>query len=132
MSPRTLDKLIEVSMGLLPSRLAQEKIHFCYILDKNKKIISIGQNSGKTHPAAADKNYPWPNLHAELDAFIKAPQNIEYSRCTMINVRLSRKSYKVGSPIFRMSRPCAYCIPWIIATKFKQVYYTTNEGFAIL
>lgn len=96
------------------------------ILDKHGTIISKGENSySKSHPkmryiANVDKIY----LHAEIDACIKG-EHLEDKWHTMIIVRVDYK----GRP--KLAKPCENCSKYI-QNKFKNVYYSDNNGNLVL
>lgn len=94
--------------------------------------MSWGFNQQKTHPFAFYNGYRYPSIHAELDAFRKRPRDIDLSKCTMINIRLSRSSIRYNKPILRMSKPCIYCDSWVRSCNFKDVFYSTDNGFETL
>jgi deoxycytidylate deaminase len=91
--------------------------HISLILCKGK-LISIGVNAFKTHPAAHEIGYRFNEVHSEIDAFIKCPKN---KKLTLINFRFNKKGQ------MRNSFPCDLCLPWV-QNIFDNVYYSTDEG----
>lgn len=124
----TIDNILQVSMLMLKHDL-KEKNHFSFILQKNR-IIGVGTNHMfKTHPKGAQYGYRYSAIHSELDAFLDLPREIDYRKLKLINVRLSRKSIKEKRPILRMSKPCHHCSVWIKNIGFKEIWYSTDEGW---
>lgn len=125
----TIDNILQVSMLMLKHDL-KEKNHFSFILQKNR-IIGVGTNHlFKTHPKGAQYGYRYSAIHSELDAFLDLPREIDYRKLKLINVRLSRKSIKEKRPILRMSKPCPHCSVWIKNIGFKEIWYSTDEGWS--
>ena len=124
----TLDNILQMSMLMLKRDL-KEKNHFSFILQKNR-VIGVGTNHlFKTHPKGAEYGYRYAAIHSELDAFLDLPREIDYRKLKLINVRLSRKSLKERRPILRMSRPCVHCSVWIQNIGFKEIWYSTDQGW---
>jgi hypothetical protein len=124
-----LDRLVRIAMSVAQDIECSNR-HVSFILDRND-VISIGTNSNRTHPLSAKYGYPLLGIHSELSAIIRAPKNIEFKKCRLINIRLSSDSWRYNLPIFRMSKPCKYCESWCRGM-FKEIYYTTNDGFICL
>jgi hypothetical protein len=124
------NQLVNIGMSLLPFRDSGE-CHFTFIMD-GKIIRTMGMNLRKTHTFAHNNGYVYPSIHAELDAFRKLPRGTNCSRLKMVNLRLSRTSLRTGTPILRMSKPCVHCTPWIEACGFKEVWYTSDDGWHVL
>lgn len=112
-------------MSMMPYR-SGDKLHFAFICDKGN-IISMGMNSSKTHTLAYKHGYTYPNLHAELDAIVKA-RRYDLSRCVMYNIRLSRMSLRKQHPVLRMSKPCVHCNDLVRSFGLRGVFYTTDNG----
>ena len=121
------ENLIRHAMKDLPSRVG-DKLHYSYIIRRND-IICFGINRPRTHTLAAYHNYSYPTIHSELDCFNRRPRNLDFSRCTFVNIRLSISSINKKVPILRMSRPCKYCSPWLISCGFRDIIYSTDDGF---
>lgn len=122
-----LRKMSEVAMSILAEDV-KEKNHTTFIVEKNK-ILAVGHNqSQKTHPMGLLYGYRYDGIHSELDAFLKLPRDYDLRGCKLINLRLSRKSFRTGRAIFRMARPCPCCLKWVLALPFRAVYFTNQSG----
>lgn len=130
MPSNLLDNCVSIAFAILPE-VCKEKNHFTF-LTKGSSIVAVGINSCKTHPLASKYGYHWPSLHSELSAYIKCPKDIDFSRCRMINIRLSRASLRAKRPILRMSKPCETCHSWVCALGLREILYTTDSGFTKL
>lgn len=108
----------------------------CVITFK-RKVIAEGHNSNKTHPIQkiynegyrVKDNEFWPNhsLHAEMACLVEAEKLLskeELSKAALYVCR-TRKITPYG-----LARPCPACMKRIKDLGIKQIYYTTNEGFA--
>lgn len=101
------------------------------------KIISSGINSYKTHPIQAKYNsyrnfncYSDPinmnSRHAEIDclASLKLKDSSDYKHIELYICRVS-KSGKV-----LISRPCIACFNYIKDLGIRDIYYSTDYGYA--
>lgn len=84
---------------------------------KSNKIVSVGWNRMKTHTRSRHK-YKW--LHAEMDAIIRAREDLKGS--TMYVVRV-RKNGTIGR-----SMPCKECMGWIHEVGIKKVIFCDEKG----
>jgi hypothetical protein len=123
---KNADEYLNIAMSLIGEIDCTNK-HISFIIHRNR-ILSIGTNSSKTHPLAVRKGYPLQQMHSELTAVVRAKKNIEFKRCTLINVRLSSVSLIYNRPVLRLSKPCRICSSWCLGL-FKDIYYTTENGF---
>lgn len=121
-------------------RIAEEASHLsnfdrvsigCVIAKKNE-IISVGNNSSKTHPMQKKwnkkrKQYAYLShfIHAEMDAMRKAKKITDFSKCEMFIFRKD-KNGKLA-----LSRPCPACMAKIQKMGIKKIHYTTNNGFCV-
>ena len=101
--------------------------HVAFIM-KNKNVLCVGWNKGKSHPAIY--NHPYRsmcnNIHAELDAVIKYGRT-DCSDYTLVVMRV-RKDGTLGN-----SKPCLGCQHVMQQVGFKSVYYSDGAGnFALL
>jgi hypothetical protein len=94
--------------------------HISFIL-YGSKIVSVGINQLKTD-SFAYRLYKYPFVHSELDAIKKMPKNIDLSRCTLVNFRVSRRSNE-----FLLSKPCPSCTRLLDLYDLKDVYYTIDN-----
>jgi len=124
-----LNRLIDMSMLLIPEITSDSK-HVSFVLKKNK-IVSFGINkSTQTHPLASKFQCRFGTIHSELSAILRAKRMTEFDNATLVNVRLSAASIRLGVPILRNSKPCPSCQKLILATpEIKNVLYTTDKGW---
>lgn len=103
----------------------------CVIVYKNR-IISTGCNKNKTSPIQKKYNnernipdYSPHKIHAETDAITHIIDlDIDWSKVSMYIYR-SRKDQPFG-----LARPCKSCMKLIQDIGIRNIYYTTNEGYA--
>lgn len=96
------------------------------------QIISIGCNSNKTHPMQKHYNkyreksdMLLPKLHAEINCINQLKHlKVNFSKVKLYIYRI-RKDRPYG-----ISRPCPSCMAAIKDLGIKDIYYTTNDGFA--
>lgn len=103
--------------------------HFSFVFD-GTRLVSMGTNSRKTHPANLDFGYvsrksrPISGIvgtHSELKATLRAGMG----RCrglTLVNTRVNRNGRLDNS------RPCRGCMDVIRRAGFLEVYYTDKKG----
>lgn len=95
-------------------------------------VIGIGCNCNKTHPAQKYYNryrIPsdrlLPKLHAEINCITSIKRlYINFSKVKLYIYRI-RKDKSYG-----MARPCPSCMAAIKDLGIKNIYYTTNDGYA--
>ena len=99
-------------------------------------IIGIGCNTNKTHPMQLKYNRYRrnkyhsesfiPKLHAEINC-IRAIRHmdIDFSRVKLFVYRISNDNQPFG-----IARPCPSCMAAIKDLGIRNIYYTTNEGYA--
>lgn len=109
----------------------------CLITYKGRPVSS-GCNSNKTHPMQEkynkyrNKNHTQnciPKIHAEIQALAKL-KNDEYEpkydpRKLAVYVYRIRKDQDFG-----MARPCPSCMQAIKDMGIRNIYYTTDSGYA--
>jgi len=105
-------------------KIPRQKKHVSLILHK-KQIISIGTNSFKTHPEAKKIGYRFEEMHSELDAFTKIPDDLRSKRLILVNVRFNKFGH------LRMAKPCPLCLGWCTEI-FDDIWFTTNDGLFCL
>jgi tRNA(Arg) A34 adenosine deaminase TadA len=89
-------------------------------LYKGKRLITAGCNTLKTHTALARLS-PYPHIHAETAVILR--HGID--NCAGLNLFVSRVR-KDGTTA--MAKPCEVCQQWIGLAKFKNVFFTTDNG----
>lgn len=110
------------------------KIHIGCIAVYQGNIISIGCNTNKTHPAQkyynnyrhynAPDNFI-PKLHAEINCI----NSIKHFDINFSKVKLYIYRIRNDQP-YGMSRPCPSCMAAIRDLGIRDIYYTTNNGYA--
>lgn len=105
------------------------------IVYKNK-VLSVGWNvENKTNPLQEEYNklrnynvdvkFTKSSLHAEFSAMFRIKHiDIDFGRVHMFVYR-ERKDGSIG-----YARPCEACIGFAKALGIKNIYYTTNSGWA--
>lgn len=96
-------------------------------------IIATGYNSEKTHPMQRyynkyrnlDNKYPIPKLHAEINCI----NNIRHLDINFSKVKLYIYRILNNKPC-GMSRPCPSCMAAIKDIGIRNIYYTTDDGYA--
>jgi len=107
-----------------PASYNAGQFHFTYIMD-GSRIVSWGHNkTKKTHPLAKKYGHKFSCIHSELDALLKARNNL--GRCKVVNVRI-KKNNQPG-----LSKPCPACQELLKDHGIESVYYTTENGFEVL
>lgn len=109
-----------------------KKIHIGCVAVYQGQIIGLGCNANKTHPMQKFYNryrqQPdnlLPKLHAEISCLNQIKHlNINFSKVKLYIYRI-RKDQPYG-----MARPCPSCMAAIKDLGIKNVYYTTDAGYA--
>ena len=92
----------------------------------------MGCNTNKTHPVQKFYNryrqpsdYMLPKLHAEISCINQIKHlDINFSKVKLYIYRI-RKDQPFG-----LSRPCPSCMAAIKDLGIRDIYYTTNDGYA--
>lgn len=109
------------------------RVHIgCVVTNGNHRIISSGINSTKTHPIQKkynaerfDVNIGTHSLHAELDALLPLlKEDIDFSKVELYTYR------ELADGTMAMSRPCPSCMKLIKDLGIRNIYYTTQDGYA--
>lgn len=108
------------------------KEHIGCIAVYHRDIIGFGYNSNKTHPTQKYFNKYriisdelLPKIHAE----IKCINQIRHMNINFKKVRLYTYRTRNDQP-YGMSRPCPSCMEAIKQLGIREIYYTTNNGYA--
>lgn len=108
------------------------RVHVGCVAVYQGNVIGSGCNCNKTHPAQKFYNKyrkhtsePPPKLHAEIRCLNK----IKNSGINFQKVRLYIYRARKDQP-FGLSRPCPSCMAAIKDFGIKNIYYTTNDGYA--
>ncbi len=99
------------------------------------KIVSIGQNSRRTHPFAKryQKICGAECLHAEIDAIVRALRVVdakELSKASIYVARVKHPNSHDSGWVTGLAKPCAGCLSAIDKYKLKTVLWT-NDGFKL-
>lgn len=108
------------------------KIHVGCIAVYQGQIIGFGCNCNKTHPTQKYYNRfrkksdnLLPKLHAEISCINQIKNlDINFSKIKMYVYRIRR-----DQP-FGISRPCPSCMAAIKDLGIREIYYTTDNGYA--
>lgn len=118
---KVLSKLEEIAYALVPAnRKDTQFFHVAAIFQRNK-ILSIGQNSFKTHPLAQKWGHKGNFTHAELKAAINYATN-DFNNVSMAVLRIDRRN------LLAMSRPCSCCESFLLDSGIRRVFYTNEKG----
>lgn len=109
-----------------------KKVHIGCIAVYQGQVIGIGYNCNKTHPIQQYYNKyriqadnMLPKLHAEISCINQIKHlDINFSRVKLYIYRIR------NDQPFGMSRPCPSCMAAIKDLGIKNIYYTTNDGYA--
>lgn len=127
-------KLEDVALSLLDNHNANRCRHFSFILYKNR-LISTGLNVNKTHPVnlrnrkisrITGEDYSnQKQTCSELNAILKLKRltNIDTRKCTLVNLRYDRND-KIA-----LAKPCSSCQSLLRYHNFKQVIWSTHNGY---
>lgn len=117
-----------------------KNFHLGCVITYKKHVIAVGANSNKTHPAQKSYNQyrdftkgPGAikhSLHAEMAALMSISypiaQQIDWKQVKLYTYRICRgKKSGHGN-----SRPCSACMAAIKDFGIKNIFYTTDEGYA--
>ena len=108
------------------------KTHVGCVAVYQRRVIGLGCNCNKTHPIQKfynryriQEDFMLPKLHAEINCLNQLKnQNINFSKLKLYIYR-TRKDQKHG-----MARPCPSCMAAIRDLGIKNIYYSTDLGFA--
>ncbi len=93
------------------------KHSMCALVVRKNKIISVGYNQAKTHPASKTRS-SW--CHAEFNALVKHYPS-ELKGCDMFIARVRR------SELPGLSKPCKHCQDIIAHYGIQKVYWTKTS-----
>ena len=118
-----------------------DHFHLGCVITYKHHILSTGSNSNKTHPRQKYYNHRYRNfrsdskphthtVHAEMAALNTIPYPIGIQvDWKDVNVYVYRIA--PGLPQHRgMARPCAACMAALKKLGIRNIYYTTDEGYA--
>ena len=118
---KVLKKIEEIGFALVPSnRKDSQFFHVAAIFQRNK-ILSIGQNSFKTHTLAKKWGHKGNYIHAEIQAALKAQMD-DFNGLNLAVLRINR----MGK--LALSKPCSCCHNFLLDAGFQRVFYTNKKG----
>ena len=105
--------------------------HGCVAVYKGH-IIGTGYNTNKTHPMQLYYNkyreitgYTNPKLHAEINCLNQLRHlDIDFKKVKLYIYRIR------NDRAYSLSRPCPSCMAAIRDLGIRNIYYTTDDGFA--
>ena len=118
---KVLKKIEEIGFALTPKNRRDSKFFHVAVIFQRNKILSIGQNSFKTHPVARKYGHRNSVLHAEVAAIIRHGLD----DCSGLNLAVLRVNRNNELAI---SKPCVHCQSIIDNVGFKKVFYTNEQG----
>ena len=108
------------------------KIHIGCVAVYQGQVIGLGCNCNKTHPIQHYHNRyrkqsdtMLPKLHAEISCI----NQIKHLDIIFSKVKLYIYRIRNDQP-FGLARPCPSCMAAIKDLGIRDVYYTTNDGYA--
>ena len=108
------------------------KTHVGCVAVYHGQVIGLGYNTNKTHPIQKYYNRyrepsdtMLPKLHAEINCL----NQIKHIDINFSKVKLYIYRTRNDQP-FGLSRPCPSCMAAIKDLGIKDIYYTTNDGYA--
>lgn len=129
---KILDKIKEIAFAFDRDLFSDRNLHLSFIIYKGR-IISIGQNSKKTHPVNLKNKKinkdgvdisPIKGTCSELSAIkrLKNLTNVPTEKCQLINIRVNRLND------IRMSKPCFSCLGLLAYHSFQSVWFSDEKG----
>lgn len=109
-----------------------KKHHLGCVAVYQGQVVGMGYNCNKTHPIQKFYNRYrimsdslMPKIHAEILCINQIKNlNINFSKVKLYIYRI-RKDKPYG-----MSRPCPSCMAAINDVGIREIYYTTDDGYA--
>lgn len=111
-----------------------KQIHFGCIAVYKGSVIGAGFNTNKTHPLqkyynrfreTPDNNKFTPKLHAEINCINQFRHlDIDFQKIKLYVYRSRNDRH------YSLARPCPSCMAAIRDLGIKNIYYTTDDGFA--
>lgn len=109
-----------------------KKTHVGCVAVYQGQVIGLGCNCNKTHPIQKKYNRyrkpsdsMLPKLHAEINCL----NQIKHMGINFSKVKLYIYRIRKDQP-FGMARPCSSCMAAIRDLGVRNIYYTTNDGYA--
>lgn len=109
-----------------------KKTHVGCVAVYQGQVIGLGCNCNKTHPIQKKYNRyrkpsdsMLPKLHAEINCL----NQIKHMGINFSKVKLYIYRIRKDQP-FGMARPCSSCMAAIRDLGVRNIFYTTNDGYA--
>ena len=109
-----------------------KKTHVGCVAVYQGQVIGLGCNCNKTHPVQKKYNRyrkpsdsMLPKLHAEINCL----NQIKHMGINFSKVKLYIYRIRKDQP-FGMARPCSSCMAAIRDLGVRNIFYTTNDGYA--
>jgi hypothetical protein len=99
--------------------------HFSFIV-QGGKILEVGFNRSGSAVEGFGYGSEYPQkIHAENDVYRKARGILDFGKpFDVINIRLNKRGE------VRISKPCECCLNFLSAVGCRNVYFSTEVGFA--
>lgn len=125
---RRVDRFLKMARKASLSTPETCKFAVGAVVAMGSRVVSTGYNYRKTHPASPAHRTHYGckgNIHAEVNAICKLSrcQKNNLDRCT---VYVTRR--KVAGNGMAMSKPCSYCMSFLIKHGIKDIWYTDRNG----
>ena len=129
---KIFNQIKDIAFAFDKEAFVERSLHLSFIIYKGR-IISIGQNSKKTHPI----NLRNPRINKEgvnisnikgscsewgAISRLRNLTNIPSAKCSLINIRINKLNE------IRMSQPCSSCRNLIRYQGFKNVWFSNETG----
>lgn len=112
-----------------------KQVHIGCIAVYKGHVLSVGYNTNRTHPLQKKYNKyrkmrsdgfePMPKLHAEISCLLQIKDlDIDFNKVKLYIYRENKNGN------LAICRPCPACMKLIDELGIKEIYYTTNGGFA--
>ena len=88
------------------------------VIVKKNRVVSMGFNKNKTHPKST---HIFNRIHAELNAILKAQENIEGASIYIYREQLN------GT--LGLAKPCKSCQSIIMKAGIISIHYTSYDGY---
>lgn len=101
---------------------AHLEYHLAAVIVSGGNIVSTGFNSSKTNSFIKVFGEEHNNMHAEVDAILRARKKVDLRGSKMYVARLTRATQSPAN-----SAPCAMCVEAATMYGIKRIYYTVDE-----
>ena len=109
-----------------------KKTHVGCVAVYQGQVIGLGCNCNKTHPIQKKYNRyrkPSDSMLPKLHAEISCLNQIKHLDINFSKVKLYIYRIRTDQP-FGMARPCPSCMAAIRDLGVRNIFYTTNDGYA--